>query len=369
MQLFYTEADEVFTSGFDKLASALRQHDQDTLLLSLNDPAQVCVKLDKNNCITSSGNYRLSGPAIKQLCYKTCPGLFSVVMALSRGNNSRFLAEAATVFNTCITRFFTKNLEDTVMVANSRTKVIDGIVGRKYRRLPNAELLDRMSESVDQIRVGDCKPVLESATRSGRSMFLQYNLPGLEISASLKSGYQDLFRLGIFIANSEIGDGALRAAISIIRHDGLRSLSRYTRRNRIIHAGSDFNRRFHELIGFITERLPTRSDVLGKLVRLSSADLGFSVSNSDKRLETIVSGIKENGIASTAARKIIHSALVQGAYDRFPVANHGPSGGWVGKTYLDLFVAIGRYARDISSSQRERLEQLSWELLISPLRF
>lgn len=365
---------ELVTYAADRKAvflEALAAQDRHTIMAPLDQPEQLLMTPD---CRTQRGGFRYSGTAFRQLCRTACPGLTNVVTDVAglrrRSNDTdrgRFsLADAISVFNTVVRRRFRTDLEGLQTVRDTRTGVIEGVVGRGYRRLANIELYNRSDEVLRSYR----QPVeFYSASMYGRHMVLHYRDRSPMFTTEGPRGFQDVFYGGFYYSNSEIGDGSVRATTTLIRAcTDTKALGYFGRSGRLIHAGKAFSRRFEMLLNSVGERRPEVDRLREGVLALATKNLGFTGNDDDfeRRFIELSNRLQSKQLTKSLARRILRSVLVQSSYDRTPIADirFVRQNTWTERTAYDLFNAMTRTALDLPITLRERVEQLAFSLLL-----
>lgn len=355
----------------EELKRDLAEQDRRTLVVPLEDPRQVFLKPDGR---TQLGDLRLSSSAFRQLCSAICPGLASVVSDIAGwrrtsgdvSKDKHSLADAVHILNTAINRRFRFSLDGLQTIRDTRNGIIEGIVGRKYRRLPNLEMYER----ADDVLLSYRQPVsFYRATLVGRYMVLSYKGNQPLFSVPGPNQVEDPFYGGFYYSNSEIGDGSMRATTILIREIGdTRSMSAFGPGKRVIHLGKDFNRRFEMILNRVFEKVPDVEYLRGKVLMASSIPLGFTEDdqNTEERYLSIARILYAKGIMKGLARRALRNMLVQGSYDRQPYEDtrYAPRQEWASRTVYDLVNAMGRVAKGLSISMQESLEQQAHSLLM-----
>lgn len=351
--------------------AALQAQDRATVMTPLEMPEQVLLSPE---CKTVRGGFRLGSVAFRQLCRTVCPGLSNVVSDVAGlrrrrddSDRSRFsLADAISILNTVIRRRFRTALDGLQAVRDSRTGVVEGLVGRNYRRLPNAELFARSDEVLQEYR----QPVaFAGASLYGRYMVLHYRHREPMFTRAGPRGFEDTYFAGFYYSNSEIGDGSLRATHTVVRAcSDTKALGYFGRNGRLIHAGKDFPRRFGTLLNSVAERRPEVELVRAGVERLAERRLGFGGTEDadEARYEQLVAALQAKQLTKSVARRIVRGVLLQASYDRTAVAElrYVQRSVWAGRTLYDLFNSMTRVSKDLPITVQERVEQLAYALLM-----
>jgi hypothetical protein len=353
--------------------AALTAQDKHTVMAPMDQAEQLILKPD---CTTMRGGFRLGVVAFRQLCRITCPGLSNVVTDIAglrrRKNDSdrnRFsLADAIMMLNTVIRRRFRTELDGLQTVRDTRTGVIEGIVGRSYRRLPNLELYNRSAEVLKNYR----QPVeFFGANLYGRYMVLHYRdkTPIFSVTVEARRNFEDVYHGGFYYSNSEIGDGSVRATTTVIRATtDTKALGNFGRHGRLIHAGKDFTRRFEMLLNNVAERRPEVERLKAGVIRLMAQPLGFggSEDSDEKRFLDLAHALQAKQLTKSLAKRILRGVLLQSSYDQVPVTDirYVQRTVWPSRTAYDLFNSMIRLAPSLPITLQERVEQLAHALLL-----
>ncbi len=349
---------------------ALTAQDKHTVMAPLDTVEQLLLTPD---CRTQRGGLRFSGIAFRQLCRTACPGLSNVVTDVAGlrrrkddSDRGRFsLADAVVLLNTVVRRRFRTDLEGLQTVRDTRTGVVEGVVGRNYRRLANQELYQRSDEVLKTYRL----PVeFHGANLYGRHLVLHYRdrAPLFSVEAPRQS--EDVFYGGFYFSNSEIGDGSVRATTSLVRTPaGTKALGFFGRSGRLIHAGKDFSRRFEMLLNNVAERRPDVGRLRAGVVRLMAHRLGFGGTEDDdeKRFVDLTHVLEAKRLTKSLAKRITRGVLLQSSFDKSPVADvkYVQRSVWATRTAYDLFNSMIRVAPSLPITLQERVEQLAYSML------
>lgn len=352
----------------------LAAQDKHTVMSPLDSPEQLLLTPD---CRTQRGGFRLSGIAFRQLCRTACPGLSNVVADVAGlrrrrddSDKGRFsLTDAVHVLNTVVRRRFRTELEGLQTVRDTRTGVIEGVVGRTYRRLPNLELYQRSDEVLRNYR----QPVeFRSASLCGRYMVLHYRDRVPMFTVEARRNFKDDYYGGFYYSNSEIGDGSVRASTTVVRAcSDTKALGYFGRTGRLIHAGKDFSSRFERLLTTVAERRPEVDKLREGVVRMTSQTLGFGGTEDadEKRFIDLAHILQAKKLTASLAKRIMRGVLLQSSFDQTAIADvrYVRRPDWTTRTAYDLFNSMTRTAVTLSITSQERVEQLAYSLLLGRL--
>src|SRR3990167_2667281 len=354
-----------------QLKADLQEQDRCTVMSVLDRPDQVLLTASGK---TIAGELRLSSIAFRQLCRLLSPGLVGVVTDMAglrrvsdESDRDRYsTSDAIHILNTLVQRRFRTCLDGMQTVRDTRSRTIEGIVGRAYRRLSNSELHERVNDILLSFR----QPVeFHHASVIGRSFSLFYrgSQPVFEIKFSERN--VDQFYTGFYYSNSEVGDRAIRAASAIVRgRDGARAIGLFRDAgSKMSHIGKQFDQRFVRLLNRVIERAQDLDYLRQRIQELANTPLGF-VGNDDLdeiRFVALTNTLQARDLTRGLSQKIMRNVLAQGGFDRIPIDNldYVSRGEWAHRTAYDLFSSISRIAKSQPLSGRERLEQFAHHLL------
>lgn len=371
---------EIKPLGFDShqlrmFSDALKDQDAHTVMYPIDLAEQVVLKPDAT---TLRGGFKYGPVAFRQICKYLAPGLSNVLADLagmrrvkSESDRNRFsAADAVAVFNMVVRRRFSADLEGLQAVRDTRTGMIEGVVGRGYKRLSNYDLYERSAEILRAYR----HPVeFHRADLTGRSVVFCYRDVEPAFSLPAPDNKEDRFYTGYYYSNSEVGDGSVRATTVLIRgSEETRSLGFFAKRARLNHAGKDFAKRFEQMMDSVAEKRPDADRMKAGLLKLSARPLGFDVATEDEREErfkTLQHCLETNEAARSVSKKVLRSVILRGSHDGLaaPDVRLVDRRKWADRSAYDLYNAMGRVARNLPVTTREQVEQLAYSLLLGKL--
>lgn len=328
---------------------------------------------------TLAGNYQLTTWAFYQLCNAVCPGMYRFIVELS-GKNRRAdqprqdysFEEALAVFNRTVQRRFRSRVEGRQIIRNTRTHLIDGIVGPKYRFLPNLELFEQARDLLTT-EIGDLE--FYEAVLNGRWLLLRFYRRTALFTLPVPDGVPvpDRFFGGFHFSNSEVGQSAAKAGIMLLRDIGrTASISPLVSSSRLRHAGKGFEEKLALAIASTTEKLLPAEQYRQRLLMLQAMPLGLGNEDQhveEQRREDLVTALVRRRMNPGIARRILGHAMCRGSYDsaRVSLARVSPAT-MKQRDAFDLYNAIGREAKVHAINQRERAEQIAYALLLGRFR-
>lgn len=359
------------------LTRFLDETEEATITHPLEDPRQVILD---HNCRTADGQSQFTWLAVRQICRVLGAGLGTYITDLAgyrrapSDEDREFYSDedAAAVFNMAVRRRFRRDLLGWQAIRNSRTNVIDAVVGHGYRRMPNRDFLERVREVLAAVD----EPIeFHEALVVGRRVTVRYRFvrPVYEGDDRLLSVHG-----GFSFANSEVGDGAVRGTPLLWFDPSGVALMPYNAGCRVAHTGKDFPRRMQRLLDRTLERwrTSTLAGSVGQHVEeLAGRNLGFGGADEDAddgRFRELVSQLRNRHLTQSTARRVLRRAVFSGGREEAPIdlMRSERRRTWGGRTALDVFVAVLRESEAtlLNVTARERLEQLAYSMLAGRFR-
>jgi hypothetical protein len=344
------------------LSAMLVEMDRATKVIPVVGPSDLFLQAEEGR--TTSG-YGYSDTALLQLCGLVAPGLAQLLGDLSgqwhkAGDDRRFFSGslAVEILNRCLRLRFDRKLVGLQLVCNTKTKVIDGIVGAKYRYLANHDFLDRTTTSLQ--RMGS---KFHGAFLYGRQLVSRYSQ---EKTSYTISG--ETYHAGFHFANSEIGGRSVRAAVLLVRAlTGDCALGPFAGKDggRVVHSGRDFEKRLHALLEGMVRKLPLPME-LEKGERALERKLGLGTELHAQKSRQLATTLTRKKLTLNFAKRVVSSAAARGRDETDSLVDALPGeGGLVltERTGYDLFTALIREARRLPIDLREVAEQCAFALL------
>lgn len=352
--LWSREDNLVFTDSAE-LLHRLRQDEEDVELTSVDVVSQILLN---DVFATETDGLRLSTVAALQICKAACPGLYRLTEYLCLND---FRHQARDVYN-LVVRSRLAYAENMQLVVSPSRGVIEGVVTQKHKRLSNIDLFERTSE------------VMESYNRPSffHKGYLVGRSLGLCYTGSEKIGGEDRYAEAMYVANSEVGTGAVRASPGWVREKtGHLVMEAFRRRFTVPHTGKGFRKRFDRMLSAIAESRLEPEEFLSGLEFMRSTPLGFVAGEGDEyRFSRIVSRLKAKGLSGGTASQIVRHALLQGAGESgyYSTPSMLPESVWRSRSVYDLFCAFLEIAEDLSLRLRERFSNLACAVLLRRLK-
>jgi hypothetical protein len=364
----------------EQLKAHLDRQDEATALLPADEPGLLELGEDYR---TAVGGRKLTAPAFLAVCKRLAPGMRSLVVDLSGERTRRqelppgcySPADALAVYNTVLRRRAVV-LEGRTLLVDQSEGLIEGLLTPRYRRLSNLSLLERAEGALEE-----AGGRFESATVVGRRAAFHFLLPGAfarvatpyaldEAGLGALGAPAEVFRRGVYFANSEAGDASCRSAPTLVHaRSGARLLAPWGPRGRVRHKGAFFERDLRTLLqGAADPRglvglVPPWPARLGQLAEVSLGFTGQDEEHDRQAFARAAQALVRSGARPAVAKQAVKEALLvpAGALTRPADPAHTRRHGWPLRTALDLLVALARLAaRQAALAPREEMEQAAW---------
>lgn len=353
----------------DEFVDHVREVDARTTTVPIEEPADV--ELDDGGRCRRDG-FRLSTLAFSQLCGCVASGLSTLAedlagMRLRRDRGAiASLPTACRIVNTCVDLRFRieKGPFGRLMIRDTQTNVIDGIVGPGYRYLPHCELYEGVREMLETT---DPPAFFAGAQLIGRRLSLC--MLGREPLFTTQAG--DSFYAGYYFSNSEAGECSVGAA-SLLGLDGAneRCIGGFTGMGKLSHSGKSFRKKLATLLAGVLvdpQQAATLATCAGRLMNSPLHVLDSDSRVSRARREQLIERLHARGLARPVAKDVVRWALFAGARGSILPAQVRPHD-LAGRTAFDVFVALMRRSAALHPSIRESLEQAAYHLLLGKFK-
>lgn len=325
--------------------------------------------------------FRLTTLALYQLCQSVCPGLYGFVRELSgvhrrideaRGDYS--FAESIDIINRVVRRRFDSRLHGKVLLRNTKYGTIDGVLSPGYKWLSNLRLYEMTKDAMKQCQP---EPVFWEAQLGGRWLLLrfcntqpyfQFETSGLNVGGMAQiPALTERFYIGYHFSNDELGRAMVRGAPFILRKNGHTSaLASLDLKGRVRHVGAGFEERLVKLLAKTTEPLPSTDAYINGMVGMLNRNLGLGHKlqrEETKVRQKLAEKLSKKELPVTVTRKIIASLCANPSVMAPDVTDFRNTD----RTAFDLYVAMGREAKNLPIRLRESVEQLAYELLLNKI--
>lgn len=362
----------------ERLVEVLAECERTTDELFIDTDDQLALS---RRAVTVGGD-RISWLAMRQICKILSSGLASSLADLlgmrrapeDMGRPVKIKAdpdedfsvgEAASLYNLALKKRFGR-LYGFQAIRNSETRVIEAVVGNRYRRLPNGDFLSAVSSVIDSCEV---KLRFHSAALFGRRLSVVYSVEGFEESTLVP---------GIRLINSEIGDSAIKAAVVLMDDSGATMMSAYGKLGRVAHSGRDLLGKLSQLIVSVSSKLShaslSKDGLEKKVTSMSEKKLGFTGDESDDaRFREMVEFLADRvGLTYSMSRKCLLRTLAgdESQAQQFAMLDRMKT--WPGKSIMDLVRAIMAESfsqRIFSFGVTDRAERVAWNLFSNKVVF
>jgi hypothetical protein len=326
------------------------------------------VQLNSRGWLAGLG-YQFTPLAFRQLCGRMSPGLFTLAADISGYNRRRGRCDsvvsvpvAAELINKCSALRFAANpgLLNSQLVLDAALRVVEGIVGPKYRYLAHSTLYDTIS---DALRCEDSRLIFAEASLYGRRLSLTYRYP--QAAFTLPTG--DTFFRGLYFHNSEAGECGVHIAdtVTVRLPDGdvFRAIGRL---ESIAHSGKRFSSRMRRAVHKSVANHGTTVRLGDMAATLLGTPLEALTPQRTVKKDWRASLIRRMAfrrIDKVAATEVVRWALFAGGHgNRVPKTIEVEA--IAQRTAYDVFLSLLRIAAQYPPRIREPMERLAYELLL-----
>jgi hypothetical protein len=361
---------------YKKLVEFLEEQDRTTETIMIEEDAQLALSRKGK---TVNGE-RLSWLALRQVCKALSSGLassLSDLIGLKRPiddlekmskikadpDEDFSIGEAAALYNLALKKRFGR-LFGFQAVINTSNKVIEAVVGAKYRRISNNDFLSAVSSIIESM---DLKFSFRSALIYDRKISIIYTL----------DGYDDcVLSPGILVSNSEIGDAAIKATVILIDSTDSIMSAPYGKLGRVAHSGRDLMGKLSQLVVGVSSRLTnstfTKDSLEKRVASNMSRSLGFKGEGDDgERFKQLVEFLSDRaGMTYVTAKKCLSKTLAGPDLDNGTFSMFERSKTWPNKSVMNLIDVIVKESRDqllLNYFSKDRLERVAWSLFFNKL--
>lgn len=364
------------STEYDKLVSFLSAQERVTESWPIDDESQIALTRKGR---TISGD-RMSWLALRQICKSLSSGLatsLSDLIGLRRitddmdrppkikadPDDDFSVGEAASLYNLALKKRFGR-LFGFQVVRNTESKIIEAVVGMKYKRISNSDFLSAVAGIIDSL---DLKFQFRSASLFDRKISIIYTLKGYE-GCDLTPG--------LLISNSEIGDAAIKATVILISSTDSIMSAAYGRLGRVAHSGRDLLGKLSQLITGVSSRLTNSTftkDNLNKRIEANrSKSLGFKgLGEDEERFKQILEFLTDRcGMTYAMAKKCLSKTLAGADIESSTFSLLERSKTWPAKSTMCLVEMITKECRDqflLSFYSKDKLERIAWLMFFNKL--
>jgi hypothetical protein len=324
-----------------------------------------------DDCFTLDGAYRYTSDGFRQISRLLGPGVSRLIPDLT-GTRARNIPDdflhgpmAINFFNQLINIRFAA-FSPYRLVKNTRTQMIDGLIGQTHRSITNLTFFQIVEETLHSVSP---RPEFWAGAVIGRRVVTWWRSPTPFLSYRLDSE-EWRFHLGFYFRNDEITGAAARASLTMMGKPGV-CLAPFRQFGASVkHQGKDFAQRLASEVQRVVSQTPPLDEWRAKIPQVLSQTLGFSTGSNHKarrqRMQAITRYLKRAGVDSTVAQEIIDAALHCGRrvgqrpelLD--PVQEEEL---FTSRTVVDLLVCLLHLSRRLDIPRREVLEQAAFHLV------
>lgn len=347
------------------LVSAIKEHQAHTRRIDVNCPSDAFLNAEG----LVRGKFRFSQNAFFEFTKHLGAGAGQLIYNVITGRRSGWfisknLEEAdvdlgLTIYND-LTKLRLGGNRRMQFIVDTKSNVIEGVVGHKYRLLFNADLYEKV---VDFVRSARPRMRFGEAFLEGRRLLLRFETKSPV--ASIKRGSKDdVFRGGFNFTNSETGNVAIRAAGLVAREEyGLKAVGESMGDLRMSHVrGVRFEKRLHFLLEAVQRSALSGKDLQTRLDFLSVTPMG--IGGSPKKHEAVLkkwkSRLVKEGLHQHITREALARVCLCGS-DEAESAYSLPV--FAKRTQYDLFNSIMYVASGFDVGWREQAERVAYRLL------
>lgn len=313
--------------------------------------------------------WRYTDTALNRMCNTVCKGLNYIIPDLAGVDRTPDQSRqqfsptiAIELFNRVVRFRFDHRLMGNQLVVSEKDRQIDGIVGSRYRHLPNDEFLAQVLTSYQK----EVATFFE-AMLYGRNLVVRFQLLGHKYDLNGTP-----FTAGIHTGTSEIGASSMKATCLLIGPDSSCAMVPYVG-NRVIHAGSQFGRRLTNVLHSAVNKAPKPQDIESKATKAAAKLLGFTGEESNDVIvrKRITSVLSRQGLVRGFFQDVIKATVV-GDVDDSTFADLSPNQRKLvvsGRSTYDLFMALIRESRRqlLSLENMEKAERMAYAILVGQL--
>lgn len=322
------------------------------------------------NAKTRRGAYRLTSFAFRQASHILLAGMSTLIPVLAGLKQQRDEQRAALIDGLLAVQVWNSlvNLRFPLIasysaIRNEQTKTIEGFVTSRHRFLNNTMMCSMVMEAVPD------NMELYAASVVNRRLAIWVRQRQPQMTTHIDGKAWPVYD-GYYFLNGEATGTAVRGTRCLFLNSGI-CLAPYNRYGaRVTHAGKDFMERVCQLLSQVVHVDLPWSQLRKGIDALGTASLGYELMMSpDARRERTKKLVHSLGLLSVQrgiANDIVGTALTVGrSYRSTQAAADVPQAtSYASRTLLDLFVPLTAMARRLDTTQREKMEQAAFEILM-----
>lgn len=349
---------EFHTGQLDEFLELTRDMDQHTVRMTIGAASDI--ELDEGGRL-KNGGFTLAPLAIQQICRQVSKGLWSLAADIAGTHRSPRAYDsavsiplAARIINDCVALRFraADGICGRDMIQNHAARVVDGVVGPRYKLLPNYQLLEAVTEMVASFEV----PMeFSTGLLVGRRMAVAFltKKPLVDIDDGPVFG-------GAYFSNSEAGECGVRGA-TILQFGLRRCMGRL---RHIAHSGKDFLKRLSTMLGSVLDSWESTIRVAAMSSMVLSEDLDL-LTPEDQLNKAKRAGMQAKLAAyvdKSLAADVVRTAIFAGA-DGLAVPRTVSTAEIASRCVRDIVFTLMRTAYGQYPDIRERLERAAFDIL------
>lgn len=345
----------------------LQRRSASTELVTISDEAQLRLAADGR---LAENNYRFNLLGFFAVCRAISGGLSRVFGEISGLTPSKIISDeacnipaAVAIYNTALRVRFELLRERSILVDHSN-RAVDGFLGLNHKFLDNALFLETILATM---RDQNPNAIFQRAELVGRELRV-YILDSASRRTDIYSDPAHSYAVGWYFCNREDSGNAVKALPCLFTRFGV-AIAESNNKRRVIHAGADLIGRATDLIRETYSKKLDLDEVKNRVVALNGQSLGFEDSGSDfsTNVKKWTNYLVRFGVPREMATVIAKNSGTVGKdlepRDPLDVFTKRVL---TGRTAYDLFCSILRYARNLPTGHREKIQSVGMNLLLPP---
>lgn len=343
----------------------LQKRSANTEIVTLSDDAQL--RLAADGRLVESG-YRFNLLGFLAVSRAICGGLSRVFGEVSGLMSSKLsdpdncsIPAAVGIYNTALRIRFETLRERSVLVDHAN-RSIDGFLGLNHKLLDNAVFLDII---LTAMREHDAQLQFYRAELVGRELRVYVIDPRSRRTDIYLPDH--VFSSGWYFCNREDSGNSVKALPCLYTKYGV-AMSAVDNRKRVVHVGADLTGRTADLVRSVYHRQIDMELLRQRVAALDGQTLGIdgkaSLSENIKKWSGYLTrfGVPRE-MSSAIAKNAIHVGKDLQPRDPLDVFTDKVL---ASRTAYDLVCSVIRYARNLPSGHREKIQEVGMKLLLPP---
>ena len=335
-------------------------------VVPISDESQLLLQADGR--IAETG-YRFNDISFAAVCNAVSGGLHKLFGEISGEAPSKLahadlwnIPAAVGIYNAALRVRF-EVLRERSLLVDHNTRVVDGFIGLNHKFLDNSQFFAIVRE-----RIAAEKPaaIFQRAELVGRELRLYYVDPTSKRS-DIYSDKAHSFAGGWYFCNREDSGNSIRTIPCLYTRFGL-ALLPDNKKYRLVHVGSDLAGKTEAAISRALSYSFDMAALKQRVRQLTEQKLGFVDNKADFDVvaKKLASRLLQKGVSRPISEAIARNAGVVGAdlVAKNPIIAFSYEV-LTKRSLYDLVCAICRYARNQPTLDRERLQAVAAEFLVS----